>query len=93
MWPMGSAPDVDGTPPLRRTKRHSARARSPTPARPRPAGCEGAPRLSIHMTQSPTGLPSSATGTVLAHWPVHDTATTLLGADGPARQGRAGPRR
>ena len=34
-----------------------------------------APWVSCHMRHSPTGSPAASTGTVLAHCPVHDTAT------------------
>ena len=77
MCPMGSAPDVDGAPPLCRTQRATGqRARSPPTGPPTAAPGAAPPRVSSHMTQSPTGRPSSSTGTVLAHCPVHDTATT-----------------
>ena len=35
--------------------------------------------MSSHITQGPTGSPASSTGTVLAHWPVQETATICSG--------------
>ena len=64
--------------------------RSPPRARRPPAGLCGPPRLSIHMRQSPTGRPSASTGTVLAHCPVHETATTCSRAHRPAATGPPG---
>ena len=48
----------------------------------------GAPRVSDHSWQGPTGTPSGPTGTVLAHCPVHDTATTRPGSITPDPRAR-----
>ncbi len=83
MWPIGSAPVVEGAPAVRRT--HTARGTGAYPAKG-PAMTRfayGAPRLSIQRTHSPTGLPCASTGTVLDHCPVQLTASTCPGRTAP----------
>ena len=88
MWPIGSAPDVDGAPPLWRIQRTAARGAYPATGPAITSRECGPPRVSDHSWQGPTGTPSGPTGTVLAHWPVHDTATTRAGSTTPDPRAR-----
>ncbi len=83
MCPMGSAPVVDGAPAVRRTQMASGTGAKPLSGPPMTRCACGAPRLSIHSAQSPTGEPSSSTGTVLDHWPVQLTASIRSAGTAP----------
>ena len=49
----------------------------------------GAPWVSIHIRHGPTARPRPSTGTVLAHCPVTQTATTRDGSTAPVARPRA----
>src|SRR5262245_32114637 len=76
MCPIGSAPEVVGIPPLRRSQVASGRGAYPDTGPPTRSLEYGAPRVSLQSTHGPTGCPAGSTGIVLAHWPVTLTATT-----------------
>ncbi len=57
MWPIGSAPEVDGAPPVLRTHLPIAVGEYPTTGPPIAARLWRPPRVSIHITQGPTGYP------------------------------------
>jgi hypothetical protein len=88
MWPIGSAPDVDGAPPLWRIQRTSATGSYPATGPAMTPRLWGPPRVSDHSWQGPTGTPSTSTGTVLAHCPVQETATTVDGSTTPDARAR-----
>src|SRR5665213_3425999 len=85
---MGSAPEVEGAPPLWRIQRTTATGSYPATGPAITARLWGPPRVSDQSWHGPTGMPSPSTGTVLAHWPVHDTATTVDGSTTPDARAR-----
>ena len=94
MWPIGSAPDVDGAPPLWRIHRSAATGCVPGDrAADDRAGRGARPGCPTTAGRARPGTPAASTGTVLAHWPVHDTATTRPGSTTPDAEGPPGARR
>ncbi len=88
MWPIGSAPVVDGAPAVLRTQTTSGTGEYPLTGPLMTRFEYGAPRLSIQRMQSPTGVPCSSTGTVLDHWPVQLTASIRLASTTPEAMAR-----
>ena len=84
MWPIGSAPEVEGTPPLWRIQRASAIGEYPPTGPPTARRTMGAPRVSNHMRHAPTGMPGGVD---------RNGARPLAGArDGHDALGRDHPR-